>query len=113
VAGHHDYKLATRKLVSMFLQHGIEMFDFGLEAGSRKPKENDSGVDQSLVEDQLAEVPVGNEQNAFLVPGDRKDILIGKTLRVVARDGRDVMAKRTEVGNQPEIGALIEQELHT
>jgi hypothetical protein len=57
-----------------------------LEARSWNSKEDDTRVEESLAEDQLAEIPIGNEQNAFLVPGDRKDILIGKTMRVVARD---------------------------
>jgi hypothetical protein len=56
------------------------------------------------MEYQLAEIPIGKEQNALLVPGCRQDILIRKTRRVLARDGRHVMAKRAKVGNQPEIG---------
>jgi hypothetical protein len=113
LAGGHDYELATRKLVSVFLQHGIKVFGFGLEARSWKPKEDDAGVDEALMEDQFPEIAVGNEQNALLVPCDRKDILIGKTRRVLARDGRNVMAKFAKVGNQPEISALVEEEFHT
>ena len=109
----HDDELAARKLVSVFLQHGVEVFDFVVQVGAGQSKENNPGVQESLVEDQLAEIPIGNKQNALLVPGDCKDILINKTMRVLARDGRNVMAKLTKVGNQPEIGALVEQESHT
>jgi hypothetical protein len=59
MAGRHDDELATRKLISVFLQNGIEVFDFGLKAGSGESKEDDSDVDESLVE-ELAEIPIGN-----------------------------------------------------
>jgi hypothetical protein len=35
------------------------------------------------LEDKLAEIAVGDDQNPFLFPGDFKDILIGKTRRIV------------------------------
>src|SRR5436190_17021718 len=73
-----------RKLVRVFLDHGIEALDFGLQVSTWEPKENDACMEEPLVEDQLTEIAVGNQQNALLVPGDRKDILIGKTMRVVA-----------------------------
>jgi hypothetical protein len=97
----------------VILQYGIEVFDFGLKAGSGESKEKNAGVREALVKDQFAEIPVSNEQNTLLVPGDCQDILIGRAMRVVARDGRNVMAKLTKVGNQPEVGALVEEELHT
>ena len=34
-------------------------------------------------------------------------------MRVLARDGRNVVAKLTKSSNQPEIGALVEEEFHT
>jgi hypothetical protein len=108
-----DNKLAACKLVSVILHHGIEVFDLGLQVSSWKSKEDDAGVDESLVEDQLTEIAVGNEQNPLLFPSDGKDILISKTRGVLARDRRNVMAKLAKVGNQPEISALVEQESHT
>jgi hypothetical protein len=113
LTGGDDQELTARKLIGVFLQHGIEVFDLGLGVCSWKAKENDTGVGESLMEDQLTEVAIGNKQNALLVAGDRKDILIGKTRRVLTRDSRNVMAKLTKVGNQPEVGALVEEELHT
>jgi hypothetical protein len=35
------------------------------------------------VEDKLAEIAVGDDQNPFLFPGYFKDILIGKTWGIV------------------------------
>jgi hypothetical protein len=67
LAGGHDQEFAMRKLVSVFLQHGIEVFDLGLKAGSGKSKEDDPGVEETFVEDQFAEISIGNEQNALLV----------------------------------------------
>ena len=113
LAGGHDQELTARKFVRVFLQHGIEVVDFGLKGGSGKSKENDTRVKKALVEDQFAEIPVGNEQNAFLVPSDGKDIFISKTMGVLARDGRNVMAELTNMSNQPKIGALVEEEFHT
>jgi hypothetical protein len=88
------------------------MLDLGLQLGSRKPEEHDAGVDESLVEDQLAEIAVSHHQHPTLCPGDGQDILIGKTMRIVARDDLNVMAELAKVGNQPEVGALVEQESH-
>lgn len=97
----------------MFLDHRIAMIDLDLESGSRKPKEHDAGMGEALVEDQLAEIAVGNQQNPLLLAGDGKDILISQTMRVIARDGRNVVAELAKVGNQSKISALVEQEFHT
>ncbi len=96
----------------MFLQYSIEVFKLGLQVGSWEPKEDDAGVDESLVENQLAEIAVSDHQNPSLCPGDGQDVRIGKTRRIVARDGLNVMAELAKVGNQPEVGALVEQEFH-
>jgi hypothetical protein len=42
-------------------EHDIEVFDLGFETGSRKAEENDAGVSQSLLENQLTEIPAGND----------------------------------------------------
>jgi hypothetical protein len=63
------------------------VFNLGVQVSSRKPKEDDAGVSESLVKDQLAEIAVGYHQNPLLCPGDRQDGFIGKTRRIVARDG--------------------------
>jgi hypothetical protein len=63
----------------VFLKYGIEVFNFGLQGSSWKPKENDSSMGKFLVKDQLAEIPVSDDQNTLLFPGDYQDILIGKT----------------------------------
>jgi len=62
------------------------------------------------VEDKLAEIAVGNDQNPFLFPGDCKDVLIGKTGRIVTRDDMNVMSELAKVRNKSEVGALVEQE---
>jgi hypothetical protein len=109
--GHHQERTAFQ-LVSVFLEYGIEVVDLGVQVGSREPKENDAGVDESLVEDQLAEIAVGDHQHPSLLPGNGQDIRIGKTRRIVARDGLNVVATLAKVGNQSEVGALVEQEVH-
>jgi hypothetical protein len=63
------------------------MLDLGLHLGPGKPEKQDAGVCKALIEDQLAEIPVGNNQNSLLLPGDRKDILVGKTMGVVSGVG--------------------------
>jgi hypothetical protein len=60
-------------------EHSIEVFDLGWQSGSRKPEEDDAGVSQFLLEDQLAEVAVGDDKNSLLFPGYCKDILVGET----------------------------------
>jgi hypothetical protein len=108
LAGGRDNELTPVKFVRVFLKHGIEMLDFGLQVSTREPKENDALMNKPLVKNQLAEVAVGNEQNALLAPGDCQDIFISKTMGIIAGDGRNVMAKLAKVDNQPEIGALVE-----
>ena len=81
LAWSHHQEFAELKIVSVFAEHGIEVFDLGLETGSRKTEENDAGVGQFLLEDQLAEIAVSNDQDSLLFPGYFKDILIGETVR--------------------------------
>jgi hypothetical protein len=64
----------------VILQHGIEVFNFGLKAGSGKPKENDAGMEESLMKDQLTEVAVRDQQNALLVSSDCQDIRIRRQI---------------------------------
>src|SRR5215211_6891893 len=97
-AGGYHQELTARKLVSVFRKHGIEVFNFGLQGRSWKPKENDASVGEFLVKDQLAEIPVSDDQNPRLFPGDCQDILIGKTRRIIARDSHNIMTKVAKVG---------------
>jgi hypothetical protein len=60
----------------MFLKYGIEVFNFGLESRSRKSKENDTSMGKLLVKDQLAKIPISDDQHPHLFPGDGQDILI-------------------------------------
>ena len=64
----------------MLLQHGIELFDFGLQRSAWQPEEDDAGVGQALVEDQLPEIAIRNHQNALLLAGNDKDILVSKAV---------------------------------
>jgi hypothetical protein len=111
-AGGYHEELTALKLSSMFLKHRIEVFDFGLQGRSWKPKEDDTGMGESLLKDQLAEIPVSNDQYPLLFSGNGQDILIGKTRRIIARDSGHVMAKVAKVGNQSKISALIKEEFH-
>ena len=106
--GHHE-KCAACKFLSVFMKRPIEVIDFGVQGGSRKPKENDAGVGKSLAKDQLAEIPVGDEENPLLVPSDRQDIFIRETWRIIARDDHYVMAKRSKVRNKAKVSALVEE----
>jgi hypothetical protein len=65
-----------------------------------------------LLEDKLAEIAVGDDQNPFLFPGYFKDILIGKTWGIVTRDDLNVMSELAKVRNKFEVGTLVEQEFH-
>jgi hypothetical protein len=78
----------------VFLKHGIEMFNFGLQSSARKPKENDASMGKLLVKDQLAEVPISDDEYTRLFPRDGQDILIGKTRRIIARDSDNIIMVR-------------------
>jgi hypothetical protein len=84
------------------------VLDLGFETGSRKPEENDASVSQFLLEDQLAEVAVGDDQNSLLFPGYLKDVLVGKTVGEIPRDCLNVVSEILKVRDKPEISALIE-----
>src|SRR5690349_14804027 len=111
-AGGHYQELAALQVGSVFLKHGIEVFDFGLQGSAGKPKENNASMGECLLKDQLAEIPVRNDQNPRLLPGDGQHILIGKTRRIIAGDSGNVMAKVVQVGNKAKVGALIKEEFH-
>jgi hypothetical protein len=83
----HHQELAAGELSSGFLDHGIEVFDFGLQGRTWQPEEEDAGMGEALVENQLSEFAVGNDQNAFLPPGDRQHVLIVKAGREVVGNG--------------------------
>jgi hypothetical protein len=71
----------------VFLQYGVEVFDLGLQGGSRQPEEQNASVAKPPVENQFSEIAVGNQQNPLLSPRDGEDVLISQTGRVVAGDG--------------------------
>ncbi len=68
LAGRHNQELTFGKLVRMVLQHCREAFDLAGERSTKKPEEQDARVGQCLVEDELAKITVGNQQNALLSP---------------------------------------------
>src|SRR5262249_52704974 len=70
LTGRNDEALTALKFVRVFLTHRIEVVNFDFNRSSWKPKENDASMSESLVEDQLAEIPIGNNQNALLSSGD-------------------------------------------
>ena len=113
VARCHNDELPGRQLLSVFLQRLIQVLDLGLQRGARKSEKQHAGVGKTLVEDQLAEIPVRNDEDPLLPPGNRQDILIGKTMRVIARDSGNVMAEASKVGDQSKVSALIKEEFHT
>ena len=107
-----DQKLTAGELVSVIFEGGIEVIDLGLKIGTGKPEKQNARVRVTLVKDQLAKIPIGNDENASLLPGKREDVLIRKAMRVVAGDGRNVMTEKAQVGDEAKVGALIEQEFH-
>src|SRR5262249_14153554 len=111
-AGGYHQKRTARKLAGVFRQHSIEALDLGLQTCSWKPKENNASRGELLVNEHPAEAPVSNDQNPRLLPSDGQHILIGKTRRILARDGRNIMAKGAKVGHKAKIGALIKEEFH-
>jgi len=66
----NDEELSAFKLLSVFLKHPVQLVNLGLKCRSRKAKENDAGVGESLVEDQLPEIPISNNKNSLLLPGE-------------------------------------------
>jgi hypothetical protein len=113
LAGGHDQELAPGKRLGVALQHGCEAVELGGQRRSRQPEEQDASMREILVEDQLAEVPVGNHQNTLLGPGNGQDILVSQAVRVIPGDGSYVVTMALQVVNEAKVSALIEQEPHT
>src|SRR5947209_1582629 len=111
-SGGHDQEFSPLKVLCVFSKHGIEVFHLRLQGSSGKPKENDAWVGKCLVKDQLAEIPVSDNQHAPLFPCDGQDIFIGKTVRILTRDSGHVIFTLTKVGNQSKVGALVKEEFH-
>ena len=111
-AGSDDEERAALKRISVIIEYLIELVDLGLQGSAGKPEEDDAGVGEALLKDELAEIAVGNNQNPLLLPGNCQDILIGKTVWVVTGDSLNVMSERLQMGNQSEISALVKKEVH-
>src|SRR5689334_18299695 len=107
-----DQKLTAGELVSVIFEGGIEVIDLGLKIGAGKPEKQNARVRVTLVKDQLAKIPIGNDENAPLLSGKREDVLICKAMGVVAGDCRNVMAEAAKIGNEAKVGALVKEELH-
>jgi hypothetical protein len=108
LAWRHHQEFATFKIVGVFAEHGTEVFDLGLQSGSRKPEENDASVRSFLLEDQRAEVAIGDDQDPLLFAGDCKDVFVGETVGEIPRDGLNVVSEILKVRDKPEISALVE-----
>jgi hypothetical protein len=83
VARRNNDELAGQ-FVSVLLQRLIQVLDLGLQLGPGKPEEQNTGVGKALVEDQLAEIPIRNDEDPLLLPGNRQDVLIRKAVRVIS-----------------------------
>ena len=82
LAGGHDKELAAGKRLGVALQHGGEAVELGGQGRPRQPEEQDAGVGEALVEDQLAGVSVGHHQDLPLPTGEGQDILVSEAVRV-------------------------------
>jgi hypothetical protein len=70
LAERNNHKLPGRQLITALLQRLTQMFDLGLQLGPGESEKQDAGVGKALVEDQLAEIAIGNDQNSLLLPGN-------------------------------------------
>src|SRR5512133_2390856 len=89
------------------------MLVFGLQLGPGQPEKQDTGVGKALVENQLTEIAICNDEDPLFFPGYRQHVLISQAVRVVSRDGRDVVTVASKVVDKAKVGALVEQEFHT
>ena len=68
----------------MVLECLIQMLDLRMQLAPGKPEKQHTCVRKSLMEYQLTEIAVSNDQDPLLLPGNRQDVLIHKTRRIVA-----------------------------
>jgi hypothetical protein len=67
----HNHEFAGHELITMLLQRLIQMLDLGLRLFPRKPEEQHAGVGKALVENQLAEIAVGNDEVSSIIAVSR------------------------------------------
>jgi hypothetical protein len=113
VAWRHNDELPGRQLLSVLLQRLIQVLNLGLELCPGKPEKQDAGVSKPLMENQLAEIAVSNDQDPMLLPCELKNVLIRQSMRVIAGDSRNIMAKASKMGDQSKVSALIKEKFHT
>jgi len=81
---HHE-KRTTGQLIRVCMEYRIEVLNVGVQICAWKPKENDTSMGKFLVKDQLAEIPISDDQYTRLFPCDGQDIFIRKPMRIMAR----------------------------
>src|SRR6266516_1408787 len=87
----HDQEFSALKLLFVCCKHGIEVFNLCLEARTWHPEEDDTFMGELLVIDQLAKIPVSNNQYPFLLPRDSQNVIIRKAMRIIAGDSNDIV----------------------
>ena len=67
---------------------------------------------EALLEYKLTEIQIRNNEYSLLPSGNIQNVSVGHAVRVVPRNRRHVVAKIANMGDEPEVGALVEQKLH-
>ena len=111
-AGGHDQECFPLKVFCVFRKHSSEVVNLGLQRSSWQPEEDDPLMGELLVKDQLAKIPVSNNQNPLLFPRDSQNVIIGKAMQIIAGDRNDIMFEFRKVGNESKVSALVEEEFH-
>jgi hypothetical protein len=111
-AGGHYQEFSPLKVLYVFCKHSIEVVNLGLQGSSWQPEEDDPLMGEPLVKNQLAKIPISNNQDPLLIPRNSQHIIIGKAMRIIAGDRNDIVVAFTKVGNESKVSALIEEEFH-
>lgn len=109
----HNEKLAPQQVFFMLRQHTFELAGFLRQAEFRQPQKDDAGVPEAFLEYKLTEIQIRHNEYSLLPSRNIQHVSIRHAVRVVPRNGRYVVTKIAKKRDKPEVGALIEQKLHS
>jgi hypothetical protein len=98
--------------IGVIAEDVVQASDLHREVGLFEAKQDDTGVEIALAEDQLAEVKILGNDRSLLSSGCGENLRVPKSSRVLSSDPGDVMSESFEIRDQAGISALVEEEPH-
>ena len=99
-------------LVSILRDYLAEPISLEFHIGLIQPKKDDTRVRIAEMDGEFAEIAVAGDENALLAQGNRKDLFIGQSGRIILPDRGHIVRAVAQERRQAKVGALIEKKFH-